>query len=135
LPEFVNLSGGTLHFVTDQLGSLQDQLLAEGHDVPVIEANWHHVTPFLHKYASRHPSLQMVQLDGDAKNLMRPVAEEPFRPLLDYYRDRGVLSRVSSFRPRDVPALLLYPAHAQMIVDTRQALEKGTLPSGIAGLI
>jgi molecular chaperone HtpG len=135
LPEFLKLTGGTLYYVTEQLGSLQDQLLAEGHDVPVIEANWLHVTPFLHKFAAQHPHLEMVQLDGDAKNLMRPAAEGPFRSLLGHYRERGVRARVSSFRPHDVPALLLYPAHAQLIVDTRQALESGTLPSGIAGLI
>ena len=38
LREYLDLSGGTLYYVTRELGSLQEQVLAEGRDVPAIDA-------------------------------------------------------------------------------------------------
>ena len=52
LPDYLNAADGTLYYVTRQLGSLQEQLLGEGRGVPVIEAVWFSVTPFLQKYAA-----------------------------------------------------------------------------------
>ena len=66
LPEYLEASGGSLYYVTRELGSLQEQLLAEGRDVPAIDASWFSVTPFLETYAHRHPEVNLVQLDGDA---------------------------------------------------------------------
>src|SRR5207302_5228341 len=87
LPDYLEASGGRLYFVTRELGSLQEQLLAEGRDVPAIDASWFAVTPFLEKYASRHAEVSLVQLDGEADQLLRPVTAEPFKRLLDWYRD------------------------------------------------
>ena len=82
-------SGGTLYYVTRELGSLQEQLLAEGRDVPAIDASWFSVTPFLEKYAQRHPEVGLVQLDGEAAQLLRPAPEGPFAALLDWYTRAG----------------------------------------------
>ena len=101
LPEYLDQSGGNLYYVTRELGSLQEQLLAEGRDVPAIDASWFSVTPFLEKYAHRHPEVGLVQLDGEAAQLMRPAPEGPFAALLDWYAEQesGPRSRRSS-RPR-----------------------------------
>src|SRR5207249_4225156 len=78
LREYLDLSGGTLYYVTRELGSLQEQILAEGRDVPAIDASWFAVTPFLEKYAARHPDVALVQLDGEAK----PPAPETLSAVL-----------------------------------------------------
>src|SRR5262245_19382028 len=90
LPEYLEQSGGALYFVTRELGSLQEQLLAEGRDVPAIDASWFSVTPFLEKYAARHSELSLVQLDGESQQLLRPAPPARFRALLEWYSASGV---------------------------------------------
>jgi molecular chaperone HtpG len=135
LPEYLEASGGSLYYVTRELGSLQEQLLAEGRDVPAIDASWFAVTPFLEKYASRHPDIGLVQLDGEAETLLRPVPEGPFAALLAHYRGQGVRARVANFKPAEVPAMILYPQGAETIREAGSALESGELPGGLAGLV
>lgn len=135
LPDYLHLTSGTLYYVTTALGSLQEQTLAEGYDVPVIDASWFAVTPFLEKYAAQQPGTALVRLDGDATRLLRPAPEEPFARLLAVYRQRGVRVRVAAFKPTEAPALMLYPRHAPLVQETRQALRAGEAPSGIAGLM
>ncbi|MCI0456673.1 MAG: ATP-binding protein [Gemmataceae bacterium] len=135
LPEYLKLSGGTFYYVTREMGSLQDQLLAEGRDVPAIDASWFAVTPFLGKYAARRRDIALVQLDGEAETLLRPAAEEPFANLIAYYRGRGVRAKVASFRPVGMPVLMLYPQGAETVREAGSALEAGGVPEGLAGLV
>jgi molecular chaperone HtpG len=135
LPEFVEQSGGVLYYVTQQLGSLQEQILAEGHDVPAIDASWFGVLPFVQKYAARFPNLRLNQLNGDATHLIRPVASDTFGHLIAHYRARGIQAKVGAYRPREVPALLVYPQDAEFIADGREALRKKALPPGIDALL
>ncbi len=135
LPEYLELTGGTFYFVTREIGSLQEQLLAEGHDVPVIDASWFPVTPFLRKYMMLHGNIGMVQMDGESNELMRPVDGEPFASLLDYYRKRGVQVKVMAFRPNVVPAAMIYPRDAEFIQETNDALDAGEIPDALAGMV
>jgi len=135
LREYLDLSGGTLYYVTRELGSLQEQVLAEGRDVPAIDASWFAVTPFLEKYASRHPDISLVQLDGEAEQLLRPVPEEKFAALLDFYRQREVNVRVASFKPAEAPALVLYPQGAELAREAQESRQAGDLPGPLAGLV
>jgi molecular chaperone HtpG len=89
LPEYLEQSGGGIYYVTRELGSLQEQLLAEARDVPAIDASWFRVAPFLEKYAQRHPEVGLVQLDGESRQLLRPTQEELFEPLLSSRRGAG----------------------------------------------
>lgn len=135
LPEYLKLTDGTLYFVSRQIGSLQEQMLAEGHDVPVIDASWFSVQPFLQKYAMRNNDVQMIQMDGDSKSLMRPVDTEPFAALTDYFKNRGVRVRVNAFKPISVPATMIYPRDAEFIQETRTALDSGEIPDALAGMV
>jgi molecular chaperone HtpG len=135
LPEYLDLSQGSLYYVTRELGSLQEQLLAEGRDVPAIDASWFAVTPFLEKYAQRHPDVGLVQLDGEADTLLRPAPEAPFAALLEHYRAQEVRAQVASFKPADVPAIVLYPQGAELAREAEASLESGDLPGPLAGLI
>jgi molecular chaperone HtpG len=136
LPEYLEQSGGTLYYVTRELGSLQEQLLAEGRDVPAIDAAWFSVTPFLEKYAQRHEGIELVRLDGEAEQLLRPIREtESFAPLLAHYRERGVRAQLATFRPHAAPALILYPPGAELAREAEASLQSGDLPGPLAGLV
>jgi molecular chaperone HtpG len=135
LPEYLEHSGGNLYYVTRELGSLQEQMLAEGRDVPAIDASWFSVTPFLEKYAQRHADVNLVQLDGEAQQLLRPAPEEAFAGLLEHYRAQGVRARVASFKPAEAPALMLYPQGADLAREAEASLQAGDLPGPLAGLV
>lgn len=135
LPEYLELTNGTLYYVTKEIGSLQEQLLAEGHDVPVIDASWFAVTPFLHKYANWRSNIQLSQLDGESKQMLRPVSEDDFSSILDYFRAQKIRVRVATFKPSDVPALMYYPKDAEFIMETREALDSGEISGPLGSLI
>jgi molecular chaperone HtpG len=135
LPDYLEQSGGSLYYVTRELGSLQEQLLAEARDVPAIDASWFSVTPFLERYAQRHPDVNLVQLDGESQQLLRPAQEGVFAPLLAHYRSAGVKAAVASFRPAEAPALVLYPQGAELAREAEASLQAGDLPGPLAGLV
>lgn len=135
LPDYLKETDHTLYYVTRELGSLQERVLGEGYGVPVIDASWFAVGPFLRKYALQHEGIELVQLDGESGHLLRQVAEEPFAKLLQYYRQRGVKCKIVMFKPDTMPAIVLYPKDAEFIVETRQALDAGELPGPFAGLV
>lgn len=135
LPEYLEQSGGKLYYVTRELGSLQEQVLAEGRDVPAIDASWFSVAPFLEKYARRHDRVELVQLDGEAQQLLRPVPDGAFAKLLAHYRARGIRARVAVFRPTEAPALILYPQGAELAREAEASMQAGDLPGPLAGLV
>lgn len=135
LRDYLDETGGTFYYITRQLGSLQEQLLGEGHGVPVIDAHWTWVTPFLKKYAAHHKDVDLVQLDGEASRLLRSVPEDDFLPLLSFYRAQGLKANAVQFKPADVPAIIMYPKDAEFIKETRNALDSGELPGPLAGLV
>ena len=133
--EYLQATDDTFYYVTRTNGSLQEQLLGEGRSLPVIDASWFAVQPFLAKYAQRHGDLGMVRMDGGAQKLVRTVPESDFADLLRYYRDRDIHVRVATFKPAAVPALLLYPADVDTVHNARQALDSGDMPDPLANLI
>jgi molecular chaperone HtpG len=135
LPEYLEQSGGSLYYVTRELGSLQEQVLAEARDVPAIDASWFSVTPFLEKYAQRHNEVNLVQLDGESQQLLRPAPEGIFAPLLEHYRAAGIRAAVASFRPAEAPAMVLYPQGAELAREAESSLQAGDLPGPLAGLV
>src|SRR5262249_22145284 len=94
LPEYLDQSGRTLVFVAGELGSLQEEVLAVGWDVPAIDASWFSVTPFLEKFAQRHPDVQLVQLDGESQQLLRAMPDGIFAGLLEFFRAHNVRASV-----------------------------------------
>lgn len=134
LREYLALTDNKLYYVSEDIGSLQERLLGEGYEVPVIEAQWIAVLPFLEKYASRHPGTRLVQMDGDARDLMRPVEDPAFDPLLEFYRAMGVKVRVAAYKPHTVPGLMLFPRNAKTIQNVRQALDSGDIAGPFAAM-
>jgi molecular chaperone HtpG len=135
LPDYLQLTEQTIYYVTRELGSLQEQLLGEGQGVPVVEAVWFAVTPFLKKYAQVRQGIRLVQLDGESNQFFRPVSEVPFLPLLAYYRERGVKAHAAAISPEDVPALMIYPKDAEFLMEARNALDTGAMADPLAGFV
>lgn len=135
ITEYLKLTDNTLYFVKHKLGSLQEQLLAEGHDVPVIDGSYSVMPIFLEIYAASRKGVKLVQLDGESEQLMRSVSEDDYGDLLNFYRQRGIRARMMHFKPIDVPAIMHYPQDAEFIMETREALDAGELPGPLAGLV
>ena len=134
LPEYLEASGGSLYYVTRELGSLQEQVLAEGRDVPAIDASWFSVTPFLEKYAQRHPDVNLVQLDGDSAQLLRPAPAPAFAALLGFYEEQGIRAGwPPSSRTRPGPDAVSAGRGAAR--EAEASLEAGDLPGPLAGLV
>ena len=58
-----------------------------------------------------------------------------FARLLEFFREQGVRVQVASFKPSELPALVVYPQGAETAREASQALEAGDLPPGVAGLV
>lgn len=133
--DYLKETDGKIYYVTRQMGSLQERLLGEGHGVPVIDASWFAVTPFLKKFANQNQGTELVQLDGESNQLMRPVDDEKFDAISEFFMRRDIKARVVTFKPEDVPAIVIYPKDAEFIMETRSALDSDELPGPLAGLV
>lgn len=135
MAEYTKLTDNTIYYTQREMGSLQEKLLGEGYGVPVVDASRFSEPVFLRQYAETHPQVQLVQMDGDAYQLLHPVNEDEFFAMIKYYRERGVRVQASTFEPADVPALLIYPPNAELYRNSRKALDSGTVPRPFAGLV
>jgi molecular chaperone HtpG len=135
LPQYLEESGGDFYFTTRELGSLQERLLAEGHGVPVIEAGWIGVEPFLARYAMHRGNCNLVKLDGEAQHMLSPVDDPIWSEVIDYFSSRGVSTQVCDFRPPEVPALIFYPEDADFVIEGRRAIDEGEIADPLAALL
>ena len=135
LPEYLKESGNVVYYTTHELGSLQEKVLAEGRDVPAIDASWFAVPPFLQRYAELHPGVTLVRLDDDLEPLLRPAPPGELTELVRLCEELGFAVRAASFRPTSLPAVMTYPADAEMVRDAARALEHGAIPDGFSGLL
>jgi molecular chaperone HtpG len=135
LPEYLKESGNILYYTTHELGSLQEKVLAEGRDVPAIDASWFAVPQFLQHYAELHPRVSLVRLDDDLRPLLRPAPTAELSELVRLCEELGFAACASSFRPSCLPAVMTYPADAEMMRDAATALEQGEIPDGFSGLL
>ena len=135
LPDYLEQSGGDFYFTTRELGSLQERLLAEGNGMPVIDASWFGVQPFLAKYASQRGDCGFVQLDGEAQNLLHEEHDALWDEVAQYFARRGVETVFARFKPAQVPALMFYPEDAEFAIEGRRAIDEGELSDPLAALL
>ena len=135
LPEYLRQSGRVIYYTTRQLGSLQDKILAEGRDVPAIDASWFGVQAFLERYAEIHGEIRLVRLNDDLDTLLLPATSSGYDELVRLCAELGFTTRAASFRPVDFPAVMTYPAEAETIRDAKSALNEGLIPAGFSSLI
>jgi len=136
LKDYLARTENTFYYVTQQIGSLQDQLLGEGFEVPVIDASWFAVRPFLEKYASRLPvPPRLVQMDGDAKRLMQAVNDPRYDGLVMFFRKQGIPAKIAAYKPHGVPGLMLYPRNADALIEARRALDSEELSDPFTDII
>ncbi len=135
LPEYLRSSGNIAYHTTTKLNSLQEKVLAEGRDVPVIEAHWFGVERFLDRYAVMRPGVKLKRLDDNIDSLIRPAPQEEFQELVELCEELGFDVRVSIFRPVQLPAVMTYPADSELIRDATNALDQGIVPDGFSSLL
>lgn len=135
LPEYLEASGNVACFTTRHLDLLQEKILAEACDVPAIDASWFAVLPFLTRYSEQHSDVKLVRLDDELDTLLRPAAAGEFQELIDLCQELGFVTRAAVFRPSDLPAIMTYPATAEVVRDATSALDEGLLPDGFSGLV
>lgn len=135
LPDYLKHTADVAYFVTQEMGSLQEQLLGEVYEVPVIDASWFGVSAFLEKYAARNPHVKLVQMDGDSRQLLRPVSDEACEGLLQFYRSQRILAKAAAFKPTSLPGVVLYPRNAEAINSARRALDSGELSGPFAAMV
>jgi molecular chaperone HtpG len=135
LPEYLQQSGNTLYYTTRQLGSLQDKILAEGRDVPAIDASWFGVQEFLTRFTEIHDDIQLVQLDDNLDTLLVRCPSNEFDELLRLGEELGFTTCAASFRPADFPAVMTYPADAETIRDAQSAMKEGLIPEAFSSLL
>jgi molecular chaperone HtpG len=135
LPEYLQASGKIIYYTMRELESLQEKVLAEGRDVPAIDASWFGVPRFLERYTALHPDIDLVRLDDDLEALLRPAPAGEFEELCRLCEELGFTVRVAQFRPTDLPAVMTYPAGAESVRDAKSALERGLLPEGFSSLM
>jgi molecular chaperone HtpG len=135
LPEYLRESGNVAYFTTRELGSLQDKVLAEARDVPVIDASWFAVPSFLQSYSALHPEVTLVKMDDDIETLLRPAPVGDLGELVRLAEELGFSVEVSSFKPVDLPALMTYPPGAESLREVRTSLAEGLFPEGFSGLM
>jgi molecular chaperone HtpG len=135
MPEYLQVSGNVVYYTTRKLGSLQDKILAEGRDVPAIDASWFAVPSFLQSYAALHPGLSLVMLDDNLDTLLSPAPIGELAELVGLCEELGFVVEVASFKPVDLPAVMTYPANAETIRDASTAIDEGLLPDGFSGLV
>ena len=139
LRDYLAQSGGKFYYVSRELGSLQEQLLAEGSGVPVVDASWFGVEGCLRRFATTRSEdgerIPLVQMDEGSEELLRPVAPAPFAAMVDYFAGQNQRARAAAFEPSSVPALLIYPRDAQFVADAKGALSGDELASPFAQMI
>jgi molecular chaperone HtpG len=135
MPEYLKVSNGLIYYTRTPLHSLQEQVLAEGHDVPVIDASRQVMQQFLKRYAALFRLDMPVQLDGEAHALLRAVDAGPFSSLLEQYHRQGIKAEVVSFRPAELPAIMRIPREADFVREARSALAAQELPAPFAGMV
>jgi molecular chaperone HtpG len=134
LPEYLALTSNKIYYVTHEINSLQEKILAEGNQSPVIEAVWFAVRPFLQKYAERE-GLTLIALDGDPRQLLKTADEGPLIEIIAAYQRQGIRVQAADFAPVEVPALMIYPEDIEFRLESRRAKEQEEIPNEIMGLI
>ena len=74
LPEYLKATNNVVYYVTRELGSLQEKVLAEGRNLPAIDASWFGVLPFLKEYAALHQGVSLVGLDDELESVAAAAA-------------------------------------------------------------
>lgn len=134
LPEYLAAAGRTVYYTRRELGSLQEKVLAEGRDVPAVDASWFGVSAFLERYTALHTGIGLVRLDDDLETVFRPAPGE-LEELCRLGEELGFAVRASRFRPTELPAVMTYPAGAESLRDAHAALSQGLLPDGFSALM
>jgi molecular chaperone HtpG len=137
LLEYLERTDGDIYYFVEERGATQEKMLYEARGLTVIDASRFAEEAFLQAYARTHPHIQLRQLAPGAAFVFGDVDDprDLWTSISRYYAEQGILTRVVSFEPKDIPAMLIYPPGSDHIAETRAALEGGEISGPIAGLV
>lgn len=122
LSEYLERTGGKIHYVARTLDSLRDQVLAFGSGVPVITAKFG-MPEFLEKYAQCRWGVSTVRVD---EVVLCPSPDDGFEDLLAAVRRHAPTAvRVSEFAPEELFAVLELPANIDLVHEADLAIDSG----------
>lgn len=134
LPEYLDITGGSIYYTSKPTASLQDRILSEGGGQPVIDASNFVESVLINKYADRRDGVRAFALD-DAASMDNPLitpADEldaTYALLLAHLREQGINARIVRFAPPDIPAVMTFPQNAEFIHDARDLIDSGDIPA------
>ncbi len=137
LKDYLPLSGGTIYYFTEAKGAVQEQVLYEARDLPVINASRYVEESFLQAYADSHPDVALSQLEPGALLVFEDVAEGlgEWKAVTDYYAEQGIPVRVARFKPESIPAILVFPPGSEDLARTKALMQSGELSGKVADLV
>jgi molecular chaperone HtpG len=137
LKDYLPLSGGTIYYFTDTNGAVQEQVLYEARDLPVINASQYVEESFLQAYAHSHPDVELRQLEPGALFVFEDVVEGlgQWQAVADYYAEQGIPVRVARYKPESIPAILVFPPGSEDLARTRALIQSGELSGKVADLV
>lgn len=135
LPEYLSMTGNTIYYTAQPLETLQQRVLAEAAGLPVIDAAWFAVEPFLRLYSESQPDLQLIKLDEDMSRTFQSASEADFLSLLNFFRLQGITTEIVSFKPDAVPAIMIYSNDADFVRKTLEAIDTQLIPDPISELL
>jgi molecular chaperone HtpG len=134
MQDYLKQSDNNIYYTTRRGGALQEQVLSESSNRPLIDATHIGEAQFIYKYTLLHPEIKAVQMD-DPTELLHPAPESDFLTLLAFFRQKDIKARISNFEPKDIPALMVYPKNAETLQEARSAVDEGVMPSSFANML
>lgn len=135
LPDYLRLTGEALYYTTQPIEALHQKVLAESAGMPVIDASWFAVEPFLIAYQKTNPGLNLIKLDHELMRLMQPAEEDGFQSLIAFYHHLNIPTQVAHFRPASIPAIMVVSKDATFFRNARSVVDHSELPGPFNDLL
>jgi len=137
LPAYLEYSGGRIYYFEEESSATQEITLYEAQGLAAINASRFAEEDFLKEYARRR-ELDLFQLQPGSDWVFDTVDEEVIKQwefVISYFSEQGIDTRVVSFDPASIPAILVYPPGSEFISKARNAINQGEIGGPLAGLI
>jgi molecular chaperone HtpG len=135
--EYLEASDGDIYYFVEERGATQEKMLYEARGLVVIDASRFAEEAFLQAYARMHPGVNLRQLEPGASFVFVEVAEPgpTWEMVTTYFNEQGIPTRVVSFEPQSIPAIVVYPPGSDHISEARAALDGGEISGPLANLV
>ncbi|MGF1506233.1 MAG: ATP-binding protein [Anaerolineae bacterium] len=137
LPEYLDLADGVVYYFSDGGSATQEKMLYEASGLPVIDASRFAEEDFLMLYERIRPGVQVRQLEPGSDYLFHDPGETDaaWENIRRYFADQNIQTRLVSFEPAAIPAILVFPPGSDDVARARSALQSGEVTGPVAGFL